>query len=147
MPPRRPRRKAAIEAKARFGGDKNRSARRPGKQSAPQEGGAGSDKPKEEPVEEQVEEEEPEMKAEEGGTEPAGGKAVNGERQNEGEASTAPVPEKVIFKNVLRDWVVSRLLDVPFRVDAVTQCDCHMVFSDTGFNWWVARILCGTETG
>jgi hypothetical protein len=99
MPPRRSRRKAAIEATARFGGQQNR---RPRRQSVPVEPtrtpsvDVVSDKGEEEPGPEEKEEEEEDldMKEEDGHSEGCEAKAAN-ERQNEGEASTAPVPEKV----------------------------------------------------
>lgn len=94
MPPKRPVRKAAIEAKARFGGERNRSTRRGGA-AAPLEGGAGSGKEEDDPVELEGKHQEREMKPEEAVVDPDEAKEVKGERQNEGEASTAPVPEKV----------------------------------------------------
>jgi hypothetical protein len=99
MPPRRPRRKAAIEATARFGaearGNRRYQARRQNQEHTPSVD-VVSDKPEEEPAEEHEEEEEeedPQMKDEEGHSQ--GKEEPAGERQNEGEASTAPVPEKV----------------------------------------------------
>jgi hypothetical protein len=100
MPPKRPQRKAAVEAKARFGSDRNRSTRRgTGAEGSPQDGGnpSASDKdpanaPKPEPSLDKI----PDMNAEDVVVEAEGGKEeVKAERQNEGEASTAPVPEKV----------------------------------------------------
>jgi hypothetical protein len=99
MPPRRPRRKAAIEATARFGaearGSRRYQARRQNQEHTPSVD-VVSDKAEEEPAEEQKEEEEEEdleMKEDEGHSQ--GKEEPAAERQNEGEASTAPVPEKV----------------------------------------------------
>lgn len=93
MPPKRPKRKAAIEATARFGAG-NRTTRRGAQRVTPPVEPIPSEKLQELP-ENNFEEENPRMKAEEGHTEPEDGKAANEERPNEGEASTAPVPEKV----------------------------------------------------
>lgn len=101
MPPKRPKRKAAIEATARFGADRNRSTRRGAQRVTPPVDATPSDKPEDAP-EQHFEEGNLGMKAEEGHTEPEDGKAANEERPNEGEASTAPVPEKVrCMANVL----------------------------------------------
>lgn len=94
MPPKRPKRKAAIEATARFGADRNRNTRRGAQRVTPPADATPSDKLEDAP-EEKFEEGKVRMKAEEGHTEPEDGKAANEERPNEGEASTAPVPEKV----------------------------------------------------
>lgn len=94
MPPKRPKRKAAIEATARFGADRNRNTRRGAQRATPPADATPSDKLEDAP-EENFEEGKARMKAEEGHTEPEDGKAANEERPNEGEASTAPVPEKV----------------------------------------------------
>lgn len=105
MPPRRPRRKAAIEATARFGaearGNRRYQARRQNQEHTPSVD-VVSDKADEEPAPEQEEEEEEEdleMKEEDGHSQ--GKEDPPGERQNEGEASTAPVPEKVCLKFML----------------------------------------------
>lgn len=104
MPPRRPRRKAAIEATARFGaearGNRRYQARRQNQDQTPSVD-VVSENADEEPAEENEEPEEEEagseedldMKEEEGHSQ--GKEEPAGERQNEGEASTAPVPEKV----------------------------------------------------
>lgn len=103
MPPRRPRRKAAIEATARFGAEaQNRTrryqARRQNQEHTPSVDVLSDKGPEEDregaPAQEAEEEEEDlEMKDEEGHSQ--GKEEPAGERQNEGEASTAPVPEKV----------------------------------------------------
>ena len=100
MPPKRPKRKAAIEATARFGADRNRNTRRGAPRATPPADATPSDKLEDAP-EENFEEGKAHMKAEEGHTEPEDGKAANEERPNEGEASTAPVPEKVFIIHVL----------------------------------------------
>lgn len=94
MPPKRPKRKAAIEATARFGADRNRNTRRGAQRTTPPVDAIPSEKPDDAPAA-NFEEGDLGMKAEEGHTEPEDGKAANEERPNEGEASTAPVPEKV----------------------------------------------------
>lgn len=99
MPPKRPQRKAAIEAKARFGSEKNRSARRGAGQGSPADGGTEESPPgptydddgqrnPNKAVKDDMNREEPPVEAE-------AGAEVKPDRQNEGEASTAPVPEKV----------------------------------------------------
>jgi hypothetical protein len=100
MPPKRPQRKAAVEAKARFGSERNRSARRgAGAEGSPQDGGHpfASGKEADNPQKPQASlDKVPDMNAEDAVVEAEGGKdEVKQERQNEGEASTAPVPEKV----------------------------------------------------
>ena len=95
MPPKRPVRKAAIEAKARFGSERNRPSRRAAGGVSPPEGGFPSEKEEGEPEELNGSQDLPEMKGDDAVVDPDEGKEVKGERQNEGEASTAPVPEKV----------------------------------------------------
>lgn len=106
MPPRRPRRKAAIEATARFGaearGNRRYQARRQNQEEEHTPSvDVVSDKAEEEPAEDNEEEEEEEeedleMKEDEGPSQGEEGKNA-APRENEGEASTAPVPEKVSF--------------------------------------------------
>lgn len=96
MPPRRPKRKAAIEATARFGAEARGSRRYPARTPSVDVVSENADEEPAEENEDNEEEEEGEdleMKEEEGHSQ--GKEKPAGERQNEGEASTAPVPEKV----------------------------------------------------
>lgn len=101
MPPKRPQRKAAIEAKARFGSEKNRSARRGAGQGSPADAGTEDSPPgpsfDDDGQPNAEKEPQDDMNREEAPVEAEAGAEVKPDRQNEGEASTAPVPEKVRY--------------------------------------------------
>jgi hypothetical protein len=98
MPPKRPVRKAAVEAKAKFGAERNRTTRRGAAAASPE--GIASGKDEEDPEELPDKNVQEDMKPDEAVVDPADAKDAKGERQNEGEASTAPVPEKVIVHSL-----------------------------------------------